>query len=207
MPHLSLFRVVSLLSFFAATLCAGAASAPVGAPNIIYILTDDLGAGDVRCFNPQGKIATPHLDALAARGVMFTEAHSSSAVCTPTRYNILTGRYNWRSTLKQGVLGGFSPPLLEPGRLTVAEFLRQQGYHTAMIGKWHLGLDWARRARTEGDEPAPKKKAKTKAGAAAPAEDDPGSDIDFTQPFGRGPTTVGFDEFFGISASLDMPPY
>ena len=176
------------------------------APNIIFILADDLGAGDVRCFNPQGKIATPHLDALAARGMMLTEAHSSSAVCTPTRYNILTGRYNWRSTLKQGVLGGFSPPLIEPGRLTVADLLRGQGYHTAAIGKWHLGLEWMRGARNDLADSTPKKKANAKTKAVA-AEDDAGSGIDFTKPFGRGPTTLGFDEFFGISASLDMAPY
>lgn len=195
----------------ALVLTAGSVAAPAPAlPNILFILADDLGAGDVRCYNPQGKIATPHLNTLAAHGMMFTEAHSSSAVCTPTRYNILTGRYNWRSTLKQGVLGGFSPPLIEPGRLTVAEFLRRQGYHTAIVGKWHLGLEWARGPRTTlPAESAPKKKttAKAKAKAAATAEDDPGTDIDFTKPFGRGPLTLGFDEFFGISASLDMPPY
>ncbi len=200
-------RLVALLGLLVAPLALVAATASARAPNIIFILADDLGAGDVRCFNPQGKIATPQLDALAARGMMFTEAHSSSAVCTPTRYNILTGRYNWRSTLKQGVLGGFSPPLIEEGRLTVAEFLRRQGYHTAAIGKWHLGLDWARSPRGDTAEATPKKKGKTKAGAATPAEDDPGAEIDFTKPFGRGPTTLGFAEFFGISASLDMPPY
>ena len=117
---------------------AGAATPP----NIVYILADDLGYGDIRYLNPAGKIATVQLDRLAASGMIFTEAHSSSAVCTPTRYGILTGRYNWRSRLKSGVLGGMSPPLIEAGRLTVPEFLRRQGYHTAGIGKWHLGLDW-----------------------------------------------------------------
>src|SRR5580704_695994 len=118
-------------------------------PNIVYILADDLGYGDVRCFNAQGKITTPHLDRLASAGVRFTDAHSSSAVCTPTRYGILTGRYNWRSALKSGVLNGYSNRLIEPGRLTVPEFLRQHGYRTACVGKWHLGMDWARK---EGDQ-------------------------------------------------------
>ena len=94
---------------------------------------------------PSGKIATPHLDRLAADGMRFTDAHSSSAVCTPTRYGILTGRYNWRSSLKSGVLDGYSKRLIEPGRLTVPEFLRQNGYRTACVGKWHLGMDWPRK--------------------------------------------------------------
>jgi arylsulfatase A len=205
--HSRIHRLLSVLGLAIAVLLPGAtiphadAAAPATAPNIIFILADDLGAGDVKCFNPAGKIATPHLDALAAQGMIFTEAHSSSAVCTPTRYNILTGRYNWRSTLKKGVLGGFSPPLIEPGRLTVAEYLRRHGYATAAIGKWHLGLDWARKV--------PEAATKTTRATAEPGEagDNAGADIDFTRPFGRGPTTLGFDEFFGISASLDMPPY
>ncbi len=200
-------RIARMFSLAVVLACVGVAAVPASSrPNIVFILADDLGAGDVRCFNPQGKIATPHLDRLAGAGLKFTEAHSASAVCTPTRYNILTGRYNWRSTLKQGVLGGFSPPLIEPGRLTVAEFLRQQGYHTAAIGKWHLGLEWAQGGRNDLGASVPKKKSTAKTKAAA-AEDDPGAGIDFTKPFGRGPTTLGFDEFFGISASLDMPPY
>jgi arylsulfatase A-like enzyme len=178
------------------------APAPVPHPNIVYILTDDLGYGDVDSLNPRGKIKTPNINRLAAEGLSFTEAHASSAVCTPSRYNILTGRYNWRSTMKKGVLGGFSKPLIEPGRLTVAELLRAQGYQTAYIGKWHLGLDWPRRPGaapevdvTEDDH--------AMTNAAPPA----GADIDFTKPIGRTPVTLGFDQFFGISASLDMPPY
>jgi arylsulfatase A-like enzyme len=169
-----------------------------------------LGYGDVKALNPQGKIATPQLDRLAAAGMAFTEAHASSAVCTPSRYAILTGRYNWRSTLKQGVLGGFSPRLIEEGRMTVASFLKAHGYATAAVGKWHLGLDWAKRP----DSAAPPAAKSAKAAKAA-GEDDAGEgtnanlgrNIDFTKPFGRGPTTLGFDEYFGISASLDMPPY
>jgi arylsulfatase A-like enzyme len=169
---------------------SSAASQPY--PNIVYILTDDLGYGDVSSLNPSGKIKTPCLDRFAGQGMVFTEAHSSSAVCTPSRYSILTGRYNWRSTLKSGVLGGFGNPLIEPGRMTVADLLRSHGYHTACIGKWHLGLEWSRPS----------------ANSAEPdADQNAAAKIDFTKSIGRGPTTLGFDEFFGISASLDMPPY
>src|SRR5438046_6317718 len=111
-------------------------------PNIVYILADDLGYGDVKCLNAKGKIPTPHMDKVAEKGLIFTDCHSSSAVCTPTRYGILTGRYNWRSSLKQGVLQGYSPRLIEPGRLTVAALLKKHGYDTACFGKWHLGMDW-----------------------------------------------------------------
>ncbi len=168
--------------------------ATAGKPNIVFILADDLGYGDVRCLNPQGKIATPQLDRLAAAGMIFTDAHSSSAVCTPTRYGLMTGRYNWRSRLKNGVLGGMSPPLIEPGRLTAAAFLKQHGYHTAAIGKWHLGFEWPRQPGT------------------APFNDgiEKGADgwkVDFSKPILRGPNTQGFDYFFGLAGSLDMIPY
>src|SRR5580765_5785847 len=105
-------------------------------PNIVFILCDDLGYGDVRCLNPQGKIPTPNFDRVAAEGMLFTDAHSGSAVCTPTRYGLMTGRYAWRSRLQQGVLGGLSPRLIEPGRMTVASLLKSQGYDTACFGKW-----------------------------------------------------------------------
>ena len=158
-------------------------------PNIVYILCDDLGYGDVQCLNPQGKIATPHMDRLGAAGMTFTDAHSSSSVCTPSRYNLLTGRYAWRSTLKRGVLFGYSPRLIEPGRKTVATFLKEQGYATACIGKWHLGLNWL---QSDG----------TPAG-----ESNHGARVDYSQPIKDGPNAVGFDYFYGISASLDMPPF
>ena len=198
-------RFASLLLLFGAAL---AAEPPK--PNILYILCDDLGAGDVKCFNPSGKIATPQLDALAARGMMFTEAHSSSAVCTPTRYNILPGRYNWRTTLKSGVLGGFSPRLIEEDRLTVAEFLRRQGYHTAAIGKWHLGLEWARGPRTAVSAPAPKKKGKGKASATPTVEDDPGTDIDYEAVWPRadhaGLRRILRHQRLARHAALHVPP-
>lgn len=155
-------------------------------PNIVYILCDDLGYGDPRCNNPDSKVPTPNIDRLAASGMRFTDAHSGSAVCTPTRYGILTGRYCWRTRLKKGVLEGYSPALIEPNRLTVPALLKQHGYRTACIGKWHLGLNWT-----------PRDPAKP----AAP------QNVDFSKPVKGGPCDVGFDYYFGISASLDMPPY
>jgi arylsulfatase A-like enzyme len=109
-------------------------------PNVIVILADDLGYGDLGCYNPSSKVPTPHLDRLAREGLRFTDMHSPSGVCTPTRYGILTGRYAWRTRLKRGVLLGRSPNLIEPERLTLAEILRDAGYATAAVGKWHLGF-------------------------------------------------------------------
>ncbi len=145
-------------------------------PNIVIILADDLGYGDLRSYNSDSKIPTRHLDRLAEEGMRFTDAHSPSGVCSPTRYGLLTGRYAWRTTLKRGVLNGLSPLLIEPGRMTIASLVKARGYATAAIGKWHLGL-----------------------GAVEPA--------DFNRSLEPGPNRVGFDAFFGIPASLDMPPY
>ncbi|SJZ63461.1 Arylsulfatase A [Sediminibacterium ginsengisoli] len=153
-------------------------------PNIIYILADDMGYGDVKYLNPQGKIATPNIDRIGKEGTVLTDVHSSSAVCTPSRYSILTGRYAWRTKLKSGVLNGSSAPLIAPERLTVASLLQQNGYATACIGKWHLGLDWAMK--------------KTDTGTLT---------VDYAKPFRGGPVERGFDYFFGIAASLDMPPF
>jgi len=162
-------------------------------PNIVYVLCDDLGYGDVHCLNPQRcKIATPHADRLAAEGMIFTEAHSSSAVCTPTRYGILTGRYNWRTRLQHGVLGGFSLPLIAADRLTVPKLLKQHGYSTACIGKWHLGMTMpAKPGVTYQDK----------------IEDSSAEEFDPRGRIADGPTTRGFDYYFGISASLDMTPF
>jgi arylsulfatase A-like enzyme len=163
-------------------------------PNIVYILADDLGYGDVSCQNEASRIRTPHADRLATQGMRFTDAHSGSAVCTPTRYGVLTGRYCWRTSLTQGVLQGFSAPLIDPGSLTVPALLKRHGYATACIGKWHLGLGWQ---RIPGAPAAPE--------GAPPGTF--GDDVDFTRPLALGPTQLGFDTYFGISASLDMPPY
>lgn len=163
-------------------------------PNIVYILCDDLGYGDVGAFNPQSKIATPNIDSLASAGMPFTDMHSGSAVCTPTRYGILTGRYAWRTRLNKGVLGGLSPHLIDAERLTVGSLLQEHGYHTACIGKWHLGVDW---------EVLP---GKTISISSIETPDQVDS-VRYDQGFTHGPTTRGFHHFFGISASLDMVPY
>ncbi|HIW11419.1 MAG TPA: arylsulfatase [Candidatus Rikenella faecigallinarum] len=151
-------------------------------PNIIYILADDLGYGDLSALNPDSKIHTEHIDSLAAQGISFTDAHTSSSVSTPSRYSILTGRYNWRSTLQSGVSWSYSAPLIEPERLTVAGLLHKAGYHTACIGKWHLGLGW--QYRTDNPEV-----------------------VDFTRPLTACPNDNGFDYSYIMPASLDIPPY
>ncbi|MFC7338742.1 arylsulfatase [Haloferula chungangensis] len=165
-------------------------------PNIVYILADDMGYGDVRCLNPErGKIATPHIDRLAEEGMIFTDAHSSSSVCTPTRYGILTGRYNWRTQLQQGVLWGYSAPLIEADRLTVPALLKKQGYKTAMVGKWHLGMDLpVLEGKPIMDGPPDSRKPRQ-------------THIDWKGEIKNGPVDRGFDYLYGISASLDMAPY
>ncbi|MBM3868226.1 MAG: arylsulfatase [Verrucomicrobia bacterium] len=172
-------------------------------PNILVILADDLGYGDVRAYNPsRGKIPTPHLDKLAAEGMRFTDGHSSSGVCSPSRYALLTGRYHWRTRLQTGIVGVFGEPLIAPGRLTVAGLAKQHGYRTAAIGKWHLGWDWPisqdearlfRGTREASAEPA------TEAHRAAWTKA-------FTQPIPGGPTTRGFDAYFGTDVP-NWPPY
>lgn len=157
--------------------CA-AASAARRLPNLVVILADDLGYGDLSCYNPESKLPTPHADALARQGTRFTDAHSSSAVCSPTRYNLLTGRYAWRGRLQSGVLAPFDPPLIEAGRLTLPAMLRERGYRTACIGKWHLGWNWP----------------KSNGG------------YDFTRPIADGPLTRGFDLYFGTDVP-NYPPY
>ena len=111
-------------------------------PNIVFFLVDDMGCGDASCLNPEGKIRTPSIDRLAREGMIFTDAHSSSAVCSPSRYSVLTGRYNWRSALQQGIVGLYGDPLIAEDRMTVPGFLKKHGYHSACIGKWHLGQGW-----------------------------------------------------------------
>jgi len=148
-------------------------------PNIVFILADDMGSGDVQALNPESNIPTPNLNSLAEEGMTFTDAHSASAVCTPTRYALLTGRYCWRSRLKRGVLNGYGEPLIEEEQFTIAEFLWNQGYDTGIVGKWHLGLGFA---KVNGE-------------------------IDYTQPLSDGPHTHGFRFSYVIPASLDFPPY
>ena len=150
------------------------------APNIVIVLADDLGYGDVGYLNSQSQIPTPNLDTLAGQGMAFLDAHSPSAICTPTRYGLLTGRYAWRTRLTRGVLDGYDGPLIAPNRETLGSFLGATGYRTAVIGKWHLGLGFAKNALGE---------------------------FDFEEPIDDGPHTHGFDESYIIPASLDFPPY
>lgn len=202
-------QIKTIMGVTAALLCAGPGSAktkPIPTaklPNIIYILADDLGYGDVACNNIRSKIPTPNIDKLAAMGVRFTDAHSTSGVCTPTRYSILTGRYAWRTPMKSGVLRGYGPPLIEKGQTTVATLLKEQGYSTAAIGKWHLGLEWALKEGHEGDLAHVDPKNKT---GEAIIDLDPES-LDFTKPPTDGPATHGFDYSYILPASLDMEPY
>ncbi len=149
-------------------------------PNIVYILADDLGFGDISLLNPRSKIKTENIDALGINGMTFRDAHSGSAVCTPTRYGVLTGRYAWRTHLKRGVLWSWDQPLIAKNRTTVASLLKEHGYHTGCIGKWHLGLGW---------------------------QSDTAGVVDIRKPILEGPNDNGFDYFFGITASLDIPPY
>jgi arylsulfatase A len=167
-------------------------------PNVIYILADDQGYGDMSCFNEDSKIKTPHFDRMAGEGMIFLDAHSSSAVCTPSRYSILTGRYNWRSALKSFVLMGNSGPLIENGRKTVADMLKSCGYNTACVGKWHLGWEWGLKEGKAGSEDKSGDNQIKKVRM---------EDIDYGKPIKGGPCDHGFDRYFGIAASLDMAPY
>ncbi len=182
--------VLGILPLLSSLASVAQTPSPSPSPNIIYILADDLGYGDVSSYNEQGQLYTHHIDQLARSGVRFTDAHTSSAVCTPTRYGILTGRYNWRSTLKSSVLSGYSPALITPDRLTVGKLLQENGYHTAFVGKWHLGWDWS----FIGDP-----------GEVNRLSSNPA--VDFRQPIKNGPTARGFTYSYGFSGSLDMPPY
>lgn len=175
----------------------------MGNPNIIYILADDMGYGDVRCNNADGKIPTPNLDRLAQRGMRFTDAHAGSSVCTPSRYNLLTGRYAWRSRLKSGILWPWDGPLIEPDRLTVASFLRDRGYRTACLGKWHLGWNWpthdGRHPNDTLEFGVANPQVRSKRAAMA-------KQIDFTGRIGGGPVDSGFDTYFGVDVP-NFPPY
>ncbi len=183
---------------------ADASAEPEGAGklNIVVILADDLGFGDVKCYNPQrSKIATPHIDRLATQGMRFTDAHSSSGVCSPSRYTLLTGRYHWRTRLQAGIVGYLEKPLIDEHRATLATMLKQQGYHTACIGKWHLGWDW-QVPKSEHKLFAP---GRGKYPPATPKHRAAWKRY-YSQPIGGGPTTRGFDEYFGTDVP-NWPPY
>ena len=151
----------------------------IESPNIVVILADDMGYGDLRAFNPESRISTPNLDAMAAAGMCFTDAHAGGSTCRPSRYALLTGRF----AARKDSLSDKVPTIID-GRATIASMLRDNGYGTAMVGKWHLGFDR-------------KGKRQTKRG----------TEFDYEKPITGGPVDRGFDTFFGMHASLDIPPY
>ncbi len=172
-----------LLSHF-----VGAVDKADSKPNIVFVLCDDLGYGDVQCLNPErGLIKTPHVDSLATEGMIFTDAHSGSAVCTPTRYGLMTGRYSWRTRLQRGVVQGFAPNLIAEDRTTVASFLKDSGYHTAIIGKWHLDFEYV---NPDTGETLKKPKGKTPPPVGSTIPD--------------GPLTRGFDYYHGFHHAGNM---
>lgn len=195
-----------------------ATAAPADKPNILVIYADDLGYGDMQCNNPErGKIPTPNMDRLAAQGMRFTDGHSSSGVCSPSRYTLLTGRYHWRTKLQRSIVGVFGEPLIVPDRMTIGTLAKQQGYRTACIGKWHLGWDWPvtkeQRAllsplKQPADEAgkAGTRAAKAKGGATATEEQIAAWGDIFSKPIPGGPSTRGFDLYFGTDIP-NWPPF
>ena len=194
---------ILLFQFLAVLLLASTLAA--SKPNIVIIYADDLGYGDVRCYNRnRGRIPTPNIDRIASQGMRFTDGHSSSGVCSPSRYTILTGRYHWRSRLQSGIVGLWGAPLITPDRMTIGSLAKKSGYRTACIGKWHLGWHW----------PIPNDKKKFfrttgyngKKDLVATDEHRAAWKEAFSRPITGGPTAVGFDEFFGTDVP-NWPPY
>lgn len=182
------FALAACFAFVAAS-CQNCTAAR--RPNIVVILADDFGVGDIRAHYPNNKIATPHLDRLAGQGMSFTDAHSPSAVCSPTRYGLLTGRYAWRTRLQEWVLAAYEPPLIDANRETLPGFLRDHEYFTACIGKWHLGWNWP------GSQPS--RMTQERNGQKH-------FSWDFTQRIRGGPVDRGFDAYFGVDLP-NMPPF
>ena len=207
----SVMKTLSSLVLALATVCAADAAKPK--PNLLIIYADDLGYGDVQCYNPErGKIPTPHIDKLAAQGMRFTDGHSSSAVCSPSRYALLTGRYHWRTRLQASIIGVFGEPLIAADRMTIGTLAKQNGYRTAAIGKWHLGWDWPitkeQRSLLQASKNAGKDDESKPKGEPAVATE---KQLEFwksvfSKPIPGGPTSRGFDSYFGTDIP-NWPPY
>ena len=172
-------------------------------PNIVLILADDMGYGDVGCYNEESRIPTPNMDRLASEGIRFTDAHSADSVCTPSRYGLLTGRYGWRTPLTRSVLFNYEPPLIHRGQTTLASLLKGKGYRTAISGKWHLGLGFTAKPGRTVDFAAPLP------WAPGPLPDRVVSEsIDFSVPALGGPEELGFEEtFYTAGCSTDQEPF
>jgi arylsulfatase A-like enzyme len=184
--------LISLITILSLSACNPQNSQnPAQKPNILIILADDFGVGDVQAHYPDNKIPTPNLDKLASEGISFQDAHSSSAVCTPTRYGLLTGRYNWRTPLQEWVIACYEPPLIKKERKTLPEMLKENGYATACIGKWHLGWNWSGEQQSRRiEERNGLKKYKW----------------DYSKPITGGPLEQGFDYYFGTHVP-NFPPF
>ena len=206
--------ILSLL--FSLCISSRSHGADASNPNILIIFADDLGYGDVQCNNPRrGKIPTPNIDKLGAQGMRFTDAHSSSGVCSPSRYTLLTGRYHWRTKLQSGIVSVFGEPLIAPDRMTIGTLAKQQGYRTACIGKWHLGWDWPvtkeqrpllAPAKSLADDASKPDKKAAAAGVVATEQHIAAWHDIFSKPIGGGPNTRGFDLYFGVDIP-NWPPF
>jgi arylsulfatase A len=161
-------------------------------PNIVIILADDMGYGDVSALNPQSRIRTPAIDAMVREGISFASAHAGASVCTPSRYGLLTGRLAFRTPAAASGISGFNRAVIEPDRETLASLLKRSGYTTACVGKWHLGFDWA---------------LKDNASQMSFDAISGYSNVDYSKPIHNGPNDYGFDYSFIHPASLDIPPY
>ncbi len=182
----------TLIGLLSATTLAGTAIAAVNTPNIVVILADDLGYGDLASYNAESKVPTPNLDRLAVSGMSFSQAYCPVSVCSPSRYSLLTGAYAWRSWKRNGVLGNWDRPMIADEQVTLPGMLQQSGYTTAGFGKWHLG---ARYPTTDGRPPLGQGKFKSP---------DSGANIDLSQPIEGGPVDRGFDVWRGVISSSEM---
>ncbi|MCP4311461.1 MAG: arylsulfatase [Bacteroidetes bacterium] len=190
---MKIFKVTAQAVLFSLAL-AGCTKKETALPNIVIIYADDMGYGDLNCQNPDSKIPTPNLDQLAAEGMRFTDAHSSSGICSPSRFALLTGMYHWRR--QHGIVQAFGKPFFKDSDITLPQLLKERGYTTACIGKWHLGWNWKFKGKPTGPYPARKKKPWYYTV----------NDIDWNGPVAGGPSDRGFDYYFG-DGTINFPPY